>query len=123
MFVTAIIIFVCNFLLQDTNSVQTIDIFKSVNVVNPPSSPYPPCYRQPVLFTHPLTKEIFAFATGRNKTGISPTLCSDPGDGAPNYIVFKKSKNNIKSGGVINFGDKTNIIYGGESIEACDSKS
>ena len=68
---------------------EKIDVFVSINGNNIMKQQYPPCFRQPVLFTH--KNVIFAFATGRNKTGTSPSLCSDPGDGSPNYIVLKTS--------------------------------
>lgn len=74
---------------KQVNNIDKVNVFVSVNGPNIDGNVYPPCYRQPVLFTHKQT--VFAFATGRNKTGTSASLCSDPGDGSPNYIVMKTS--------------------------------
>ncbi len=91
-----------------------VDVFVSVNGDNFPKgyTEYPPCYRQPVLYSRKGT--ILAFATGRNKTGTSPSLCSDPGDGSPNYIVLKKSFD-----GGSTFG-KLKILYGGNGTSQPD---
>ena len=64
--------------------------------VNAGGQEYPPCYRQPVLVSVD-SSTLLAFSTGRNKTGVSKTLCSDPGDGSPNYICLKRSEDNGKT--------------------------
>ena len=76
-----------------TSAISYTDVFVSVNAGG---QEYPPCYRQPVLLSVNLST-LLAFSTGRNKTGASKTLCSDPGDGSPNYICLKRSKDNGKT--------------------------
>ena len=63
------------------------DVFVSVDAGG---VDYPPCYRQPVLLAVD-SSTLLAFSTGRNKTGESKSLCSDPGDGSPNYMCLKRS--------------------------------
>ncbi len=63
------------------------DVFISVDAGG---KEYPPCYRQPVLVAVD-NVTVLAFSTGRNKTGTSKSLCSDPGDGSPNYLCLKRS--------------------------------
>lgn len=75
-------------------SVQSIQVDVFVAGVNATI----PCFRQPVL--QPLTKNVVvAFATGRYKTGPSPTLCSDGGDGTKQYVVTRTSLDGGKSFG------------------------
>ena len=78
----------------------------------PPGSP--PCYRQPVIVADSTTTTtsppvLLAFASGRNKTGPSPTLCSDPGDGSPQYLTLRRSTD-----GGASWGD-LQILYTGHT--------
>jgi len=94
------------------SSASFFSLFPIVNVFEAGVRASIPCFRQPVL--QPLSDStVLAFATGRHKSGSSPTLCSDGGDGDRQFVVMRKSTDGGKTFGSLKVvpGPKTPDFY------------